>query len=87
VEHDVPASKVTALHEIHHDPQVLHNDVFVERDHPQAGRVREPRAAARLSVTPQRVGAPAPGFGEHSDEIALALGLDPVALRESAVIF
>ena len=26
VEHDVPASTVTALHAIHDDPQVVHND-------------------------------------------------------------
>ena len=52
VEHDVPASTVTSLHAIHDDPQVIHNQVFVERDHPQAGRFREPRAAARLSATP-----------------------------------
>ncbi len=87
VEHDVPASKVTTLGEVHDDPQVVHNDVFVERDHPQAGRLREPRAAARMSSTPQRVSAHAPGFGEHSDEIARELGLDPSALREAAVIF
>lgn len=87
VEHDVPASTVTSLHAIHDDPQVVHNDVFLERDHPQAGRLREPRAAARLSATPQRVSDHAPAFGQHSDEIARELGLDPAALRESAVIF
>ena len=87
VEHDVPASKVTSMHAIHDDPQVIHNQVFVERDHPQAGRFREPRAAARLSATPQRVSDHAPAFGQHTDEIVLELGLDPVALRESAAIF
>jgi crotonobetainyl-CoA:carnitine CoA-transferase CaiB-like acyl-CoA transferase len=87
VEHDVPASTVTSLHAIHDDPQVIHNQVFVERDHPQAGRFREPRAAARLSATPQRVSGHAPGFGQHTDEIVLELGLDPVALRESAAVF
>jgi len=87
VEHDVPASKITSLGEIHDDPQVIHNDVFVEREHPLAGRFREPRAAARLSATPQRLGDHAPGFGQHSDEIVSELGLDPAALRDSAVIF
>ncbi len=46
VEHDVPASTVTSLHAIHGDPQVVHNDVFLEHDHPQAGRLREPRRCA-----------------------------------------
>jgi crotonobetainyl-CoA:carnitine CoA-transferase CaiB-like acyl-CoA transferase len=87
VEHDVPASTVTTLGAIHDDPQVVHNAVFVERDHPQAGRIREPRAAARMSATPQRVSDHAPGFGQHTDEIILELGLDPAALREAAVVF
>jgi len=87
VEHDVPASKVTHLSDIHGDPQVRHNAFFVERDHPQAGRLREPRPAARLSVTPQRVGDHAPGFGEHTDEIVRELGLDPGPLRDGAVVF
>ena len=87
VEHDVPASTVTSLDEIHDDPQVIHNEVFVEREHPQAGRVREPRAAARLSATPQRISDHAPGFGQHSDEIALELGLDPATLRAAGIIF
>jgi len=87
VEHDVPASAVTALGAIHEDPQVLHNEIFVEREHPQAGRVREPRAAARMSATPQRISDHAPGFGQHTDEIVSELGLDAAALRDAAVIF
>ena len=78
---------VTALHEIHDDPQVIHNAVFVERDHPLAGRVREPRAAARLSATPQRVSDHAPAFGQHTDDIVAEIGLDAVELRAAGVIF
>jgi crotonobetainyl-CoA:carnitine CoA-transferase CaiB-like acyl-CoA transferase len=58
----------------------------VERDHPVAGRVREPRPAARFSHTPSRVGDPAPMAGQHSDEIVTELGLDPAALRAAGVI-
>jgi crotonobetainyl-CoA:carnitine CoA-transferase CaiB-like acyl-CoA transferase len=87
VEHDVPASKITPLDEIHDDPQVVHNAVFVERDHPLAGRVREPRAAARLSATPQRVSDHAPAFGQHSDDIVAEVGLDAAELRAAGVIF
>ncbi len=87
VEHDVPASKITSLDEIHDDPQVVHNAVFVERSHPLAGRVREPRAAARLSATPQRVSDHAPAFGQHSDDIVAEIGLDAAALRSAGVIF
>jgi crotonobetainyl-CoA:carnitine CoA-transferase CaiB-like acyl-CoA transferase len=65
---------------------VRHNDVFVEREHPAAGRVREPRPAARMSATPQQIGHHAPRYGEHSDEIVAEIGLDPAALRAAGVI-
>lgn len=85
-QHDVPASRINTLHEIHDDAQVVHNAVFVERDHPMAGRVREPRPAPRFSTTPAAVSRPAPRFGEHSDEIATELGFDAAALRSAGVI-
>jgi crotonobetainyl-CoA:carnitine CoA-transferase CaiB-like acyl-CoA transferase len=84
--HDVPASKINHLHELHHDNQVVHNEIFVEREHPAAGRLREPRPAARFSQTPSAVSAHAPGFGQHSDEIVTELGLDAGALRAAGVI-
>jgi crotonobetainyl-CoA:carnitine CoA-transferase CaiB-like acyl-CoA transferase len=85
-EHDVPASKINTLDDLPGDPQVQHNQVFVERVHPIAGTVREPRPAARMSATPQRVGDHAPRYGEHSDEIVRALGYDPAVLRAEGVI-
>jgi crotonobetainyl-CoA:carnitine CoA-transferase CaiB-like acyl-CoA transferase len=84
--HDVPASKINSIDEIPHDPQAIHNEIFVERRHPAAGMIREPRPAARLSATPAVVSGHAPLFGEHSDEIVAELGLDPVALRAAGVI-
>ena len=44
-EHDVPASAINSLDTLPDDPQVRHNDVFLEREHPVAGPMR--RAAAR----------------------------------------
>lgn len=84
--HDVPASRITTIEELPDQPQVQHNDVFVERRHPLAGTIREPRPAARMSATPQRVSDPAPAYGADTDDVVAALGLDPVALRESGAI-
>ena len=85
--HDVPASRINSLDDLPHDAQIVHNEVFVERDHPAAGRLRETQPAARLSSTPAEVSRPAPMFGEHSDEIVAELGLDAAALRAAHVIF
>ncbi|MFM8856750.1 MAG: CaiB/BaiF CoA transferase family protein [Actinomycetota bacterium] len=84
--HDVPAAKVVGLHELPSQPQIVHNVVFHEREHPTAGRLREPRPAARFSATPARIGSFAPTPGEHSDEIVAELGFDPVALRSAGII-
>ncbi len=85
-EHDVPASRINTLAELPADPQVIHNDVFVERQHPQAGTLREPRPAPRFSATPAVVSAHAPAYGQHSDEIVTELGLDAADLRSRGII-
>jgi crotonobetainyl-CoA:carnitine CoA-transferase CaiB-like acyl-CoA transferase len=84
--HDVPASKVNSIDDLPTDPQVVHNEIFVERQHPMAGTIREPRPAPRFSETPATVSSPAPRFGEHSDEIVAELGFDAAALRAAGVI-
>jgi crotonobetainyl-CoA:carnitine CoA-transferase CaiB-like acyl-CoA transferase len=84
--HDVPASRINTLDDLPSDPQVINNEVFVEREHPMAGRLREPRPAARLTETPQCVGRVAPAHGEHTDEIVAELGLDAEQLRAAGAI-
>jgi len=84
---DLPGATVRTLDELPTDPQVTNNGIFIEREHPVAGQVREPRAAARFSETPQRVSDHAPKFGQHSDEIASELGLDAAELRAAGIIF
>lgn len=83
---DVPASKIVSIPELPEQPQVVNNAVFVEREHPVAGRTREPRPAARFSATPSAVGRHAPMPGEHSDEVVAEVGLDAAALRAAGVI-
>jgi crotonobetainyl-CoA:carnitine CoA-transferase CaiB-like acyl-CoA transferase len=86
VEFDVPAAAVTSLSDLPADGQVVHNEIFVTRDHPLAGQIREPRPAARFSSTPQRVSAHAPGYGQHTEAIVSELGLDVESLRASGAI-
>ncbi len=86
-EFDLPAAVVQTLHDLPDEPQIVNNDIFVEREHPVAGRVREPRPAARFGATPQRVSDHAPSFGQHSAEIVAELGLDPDELLAAGVIF
>ena len=84
---DVPAASVVALADLPHQPQIMNNKVFLEREHPVAGRIREPRPAARFSSTPAQAGGLAPTAVQHSDEIVTEVGLDAAALRTAGVIF
>jgi formyl-CoA transferase len=84
---DVPAASVVTLADLPQQPQIVNNQVFIEREHPTAGRIREPRPAARFSATPTQAGRLAPSPGQHSDEVVAEVGLDAAALRAAGVIF
>ena len=87
LEHDVPASGINTLGNVHEEPQVVHNGSLVVRTHPVAGTVREARNAPHFRGTPTSLPDHAPTQGQHSDEIAASLGLDPAALRDAGAIF
>ena len=70
----VPCAPVLRRRELPEHPQVLANGLVVESDHPRAGRLREPRPAARFDATPAAIRRPAPGLGEHTDEVLGELG-------------
>ena len=78
----VAAGAVLSLEEVIDDPQIRHNGAIFERDHPAAGRMREPRPAARFEKTPAEPGRPAPLLGEHSDEILAEIGIEPAERAE-----
>jgi len=85
--HDVPASGLNTLATVIDDPQVIHNETFFIRDHPQAGSMREVRNAPRFKGTPTQMQPPAPAMGADSDDIVSSLGLDAAALRAASIIF
>jgi crotonobetainyl-CoA:carnitine CoA-transferase CaiB-like acyl-CoA transferase len=86
--HDVPHGVVRGLDELHLDPQVVASGVFVEREHPLAGKLREPRPPARFRGTPAPLPDPAPALGAHSREILAELGMASAyaELRSAGVV-
>jgi crotonobetainyl-CoA:carnitine CoA-transferase CaiB-like acyl-CoA transferase len=70
----VPSAPVLSREEVISHPQIQANDLIHEYDHPIAGRIRQPRPAARFDRTPAEIQRPAPGLGEHSAEILSELG-------------
>ena len=88
-ERSVPCGHVVPVGEVPADPQVVHNGVFTEWQHPTGGRMRSPRHATRFSATPPVFLASAPALNEHADEILAELGIEGdlrAALAESGVV-
>ncbi len=85
----VPAVAAVPIADVHAHEQVRANETFREREHPIAGRLREPRGAARFRGTPGDLPAPAPALGEHTDAILTELGYDATeiaALRAAGTV-
>ena len=74
VEADVPAGPVLTGEEAVVDPQVVHNETLIEWQHPDAGTVRQPRAAARFSKTPNDLDFTGAHRGQHNVAILESLG-------------
>jgi formyl-CoA transferase len=74
LDHDAPGGIVNRVEDLHLDPQVQANELLIERDHPVAGPMREPRPAPRFSLTPAEAAHAAPTLGQHTDEILSELG-------------
>ncbi|MCB0997588.1 MAG: CoA transferase [Acidimicrobiales bacterium] len=86
----VGAAEIVSLAELPEHPQAVANDTFVVSTHPAAGRLREPRPAARSTTDGSADPAgPAPLSGEHTDAVLAELGYAPVevtALRSAGVV-
>jgi crotonobetainyl-CoA:carnitine CoA-transferase CaiB-like acyl-CoA transferase len=78
---DVPCAPVLRRSEIIENEQVVATGLVETLEQPAVGRVRQPRPAASFDGTPSAARGPAPGIGEHTEEILRELGLDGGAIE------
>jgi crotonobetainyl-CoA:carnitine CoA-transferase CaiB-like acyl-CoA transferase len=81
---DVPSAPVLRRNEVIANEQVLARELIAEFDHPDIGRVRQPKPAARFDRTPAAIRGPAPRIGEHSGTILTELGLQQAEIERLA---
>ena len=85
----VPCAPILECHELLTDAQIAANELIEEVDHPQAGRIRHTRPAARFDRTAARIRGFAPTLGQHTDEVLAEIGLQEselAALRATGTI-
>ncbi len=66
---DVWCSQVNSFDEMVEDPQIKHNNMILEYEHPTVGKVKTTGFPVCFSDTPQKIRKPAPLLNEHATEI------------------
>lgn len=85
----VPCGPVLGVADVFSDPQILAQQMVLDVAQPGIGPVRMLGFPMKLSETPCRLHRPAPGLGEHTDEILMSLGYGDAersALRAAGAI-
>jgi crotonobetainyl-CoA:carnitine CoA-transferase CaiB-like acyl-CoA transferase len=67
--HDIWCSQVNSFDEMVDDPQIKHNEMIIEIEHPTIGKVKTTGFPVWFSDTPQKIYKSAPLLNEHADEI------------------
>ena len=85
----VPCAPVLTRTQMLSNPQVVANGIVVETEHPQAGRIRQARPAARFSGTPAAMRRGGPALGEQTAQLLAEIGysaaeIEALASREHA---
>jgi crotonobetainyl-CoA:carnitine CoA-transferase CaiB-like acyl-CoA transferase len=64
------------------DEYILAREILASYPDADMGEMPMPAIAARLSVTPGRIRAPAPTLGQHNDELFAQIGVSPAQISE-----
>ncbi|XP_015210071.2 succinate--hydroxymethylglutarate CoA-transferase isoform X2 [Lepisosteus oculatus] len=65
----VPYGPINSIQQVFSDPQVIHNDLIMEMNHPSAGKIAVPGPAVRFSDFKTTNPKPPPLTGQHTVEI------------------
>ncbi len=87
--HKLICAPIQTISDLLSDPQVLENEYIIDYVHPVFGRIKTVGFPWNFSATPASLRLPAPGLGQHTEEILLELGYswgDITNLREQGII-
>jgi crotonobetainyl-CoA:carnitine CoA-transferase CaiB-like acyl-CoA transferase len=78
----VPAGPINDFAQAMSDEHYLAREMVQEMEHPVMGRMKTIGFPSKFSATPSSIRAPAPLFGQHTDEVLGGLGLATEELAE-----
>ena len=81
-ERNIAVAPEYSLDEVFTDPQILHRQMMIERDHPTVGKVKQSGIPIKLSDTPGSFKSFAPIPGRNTEEILLELGYSEEKIKE-----
>ena len=68
-EHQIPFAPVYDIGEVANHPHLKEREAFIEIDHPEAGRLKQPGPPFRYGGMSFQTKRPAPLLGQHNEEV------------------
>ena len=78
---DVQAVEVADLSDVEDNPQIQHNDMILEVDHPDVGTFKTAGFPVEMSESEETVRYPPPSVGEHTEEVLKQFGYSTDEIR------
>ncbi len=78
----VPTGTIQDLKMVFEDPQVCHQEMVTEIEHPGHGKVKMTGFPVKMQNNPCRIKLPAPKLGEHTKKVLAELGMEESEIKK-----
>ncbi len=86
----MPAAPINNIAQVVDDPHTKAREMFVETEHPTAGKITVTGSQLKLSETPAAIRTPAPALGQDNEAVYgewLGMSAEEVAAYKSEGVF